>query len=253
MTRISVVTAVRNARDTIEGCLESVAGQTCPAEHIVVDGASSDGTREALERHRGRIARLVSEPDRGIYDGMNKGIALATGDVVGTLNADDFYAHREVLQRVAEAFADPAVDACYGDLEYVDARDASRVVRRWRAGGYRPRKFFQGWMPPHPTFFVRRRHYRELGAYDESLGTAADYELMLRFLLRHRLRACYIPEVLVRMRSGGASGRSLAARLRANRMDKKAWEINGLRRMPWTIAFKPLRKLIQFIPRGETR
>jgi len=244
---ISVVTVVRNGRDTIGDCLASVASQTRAAEHIVIDGASTDGTAERVRAATPPVARLVSEPDRGLYDAMNKGIALATGEVVGTLNADDVYAHERVLELVAEAFADPAVEVVYGDLEYVDRADPRRVVRRWRAGACSPGSFRRGWMPPHPTFFARRRAYERLGAYDLGLGTAADYELMLRFLLRHGLAAAYLPQVLVRMRTGGVSNRTLAGRLRAHRMDRLAWEVNALRPSPWTLPLKPLRKIVQFL------
>jgi glycosyltransferase len=146
---------------------------------------------------------------------------------------------------VRAAFADPAVAACYGDLCYVDRTDPARVVRYWRAGAFRPERFRQGWMPPHPTFFVRRRLYAELGVYREDLGTAADYELMLRFL-KHGVRLAYIAEVLVHMRRGGASNASWRARLAANRMDRQAWRVNGLRPYPWTTWVKPLRKVGQW-------
>lgn len=246
---VSVITAVRNAAGTIGGCLAGVVRQTYPVEQIVVDGGSTDGSLQILELRRRRIAVLVSEPDRGIYDAMNKGLALATGEVVGFLNADDFLADDQVIAEISNVFADPAVDCVYGDLEYVAADDPSRVVRRWRSGAYSPGRMRQGWMPPHPTFYARRRFFTEFGGFNLALGTAADYELMLRFLLRYRLRAAYIPRVLVRMRTGGASNNSLAARIRANRMDREAWRVNGLRPRPWTLAMKPLCKIGQFIGR----
>lgn len=245
-TSVSVITAVRDAAGTIGGCLAAVARQTHPVEQIVVDGGSTDGTLQIVEGQRGQIAALVSELDRGIYDAMNKGLALATGEVVGFLNADDLLVDEHVIAEIAHEFADPAVDCVYGDLEYVAARDTSRVVRRWRSGPYSPGRMRQGWMPPHPTFYVRRRFYTEFGGFNLALGTAADYELMLRFLLRHRLRAAYIPRVLVRMRTGGASNSSLAARLQANRMDREAWRVNGLQPRLWTLALKPLCKIGQF-------
>lgn len=243
---VSVVTVVRNGADTVGECLASVAAQSHPAERIVVDGASIDGTAALVRAISPPVTRLVSEPDAGIYDAMNKGIALCTGEVVGMLNADDLYADVDVLARVAAAFADPGVELTYGDLEYVDRADPRRVVRRWRAGAMTPRSFHRGWMPPHPTVFVRRRVYERCGGFDLRLGTAADYELLLRLLLRHRVRAAYLPRVLVRMRRGGASNRTLGARLRAHRMDRRAWEVNGLRPLPWTLPLKPLRKIGQF-------
>ncbi len=245
---VTVVTVVRNGAATIRDCLESVRGQTVRAEHVVVDGLSTDGTREIVEA--AGVARLVSERDSGIYDAMNKGIRLATGGVVGILNADDRYAAPDVLASVLGALADPAYDACYGDLVYVDRDDPRRVVRRWRAGSYGPRSFLWGWMPPHPTFFVRRRVYAEHGLFDTSLGTSADYELMLRLLVRDGVRARYVPRRLVEMRSGGASNATVAQRLAANRMDREAWRRNGLTPLPFTFLAKPIRKVGQFLPWG---
>jgi glycosyltransferase len=243
---ISIITAVWNAAETIGRCIASLRGQNIPVEHIVVDGGSTDGTREVLEAHRGALAHLVSEPDRGMYDAMNKGIGLATGEIVGILNADDTYADGEVLRRVCATLERTGSDSLYGDLDYVDQADESRVVRRWRSGEFRPEAFYWGWMPPHPTFFVRRSVYERFGLFRLDMGTAADYELTLRFLLKRRISCAYIPDVLVRMRTGGRSNISLAARLRANRMDRHAWTVNGLRPYPWTIPLKPVRKLRQY-------
>jgi len=222
-----------------------VEEQGMEVEHIVVDGGSSDGTAEAI-RKTGAAVTLLQEPPAGIYPAINTGIRAASGEIVGILHADDFYPVDDVLARVASAFEDPAVDACYGDLCYVDRADPSRVVRYWRAGEFRSGRFENGWMPPHPTFFVRRGIYEKYGLFREDLGTAADYELMLRLLVKHHLRVAYIPRVLVHMRSGGASNASLGARWRANRMDRAAWQVNGLRPYPWTTLAKPLRKLGQW-------
>lgn len=250
MTSVSIITAAFNCAATIRGCIESVLGQSQPAEHIIVDGGSTEGTLRILEEYRSRIARIVSEQDWGVYDAMNKGIALATGDVIGILNADDVYAHRDVLTKVARVFEDERVDSCYGDLVYISSIDPDRVVRYWRAGPYDVRRFYRGWMPPHPTFFARRSVYERYGAFRLGNGSAADYELMLRFLLKHGISAAYIPEVLVKMRSGGISNVSLGKRLKANRMDRHAWRVNGLRPWPWTIAMKPLSKIGQYFKKG---
>ncbi len=204
--KVSVVTVTWNCADTLADCLESVARQSwLDREHVVIDGGSTDATLALLETRREQLAVLVSEPDKGMYDALNKGIARSSGDVVGLLHADDCYADETVLAQVAEVFADPAVDACYGDLEYVAAEDMARVVRYWQSGAYDAKNFYWGWMPPHPTFFVRRRVYEQFGMFNLNMGTAADYELMLRFLLKHRLRVAYIPKVLVKMRVGGMS------------------------------------------------
>jgi glycosyltransferase involved in cell wall biosynthesis len=243
---ISIVTVVLNRAAMIQGCIESVLGQRVLAEHIVVDGGSTDGTLEVIKGCRTSVARVIPGPDRGVYDAMNKGILAAAGDVIGILNADDFYAHGDVLAKVEEVFNDEAVDSCYGDLVYVDAADTGRVVRSWRAGPYDVNRFYMGWMPPHPTFFVRRAVYEKYGLFNLSLGSSADYELMLRFLVKHRITSRYIPEILVKMRVGGMSNASLANRLRANRMDRFAWRVNGLRPDPWTILLKPISKLHQY-------
>jgi glycosyltransferase len=239
---------------------------------VLVDGASTDGTLELLRAYReqalrsGRVVMLESAADQGIYDAMNKGLARASGAVVGLLNADDFYADERALERVAELFADPQIEACYGDLAFIRAGAAGQppadllpggalalpdesIVRYWRAGAYHPRAFYQGWMPPHPTFFVRREVYERLGRFRLDMGSAADYEIMLRFIVRNQIRCAYLPEVLVKMRLGGISTASLRNRMRANRMDRKAWAVNGLKPYPWTLWLKPLRKLAQWVDR----
>ena len=270
MLSFSIITAVRNGVSTVGNCIESVKDQSYPAknrEHIIIDGGSTDGTQRIMEKHRDSFSHMISEPDNGIYDAMNKGLALATGDMIGILNADDFYADSRVLEKVSGVFEDPAVDSCYGDLVYVNdvnipitdfslepksvtkrfpSADSFRVIRYWRAGDYNTSKFFQGWMPPHPTFFVRRKIYEQHGGFNLALGTAADYELMLRFLVRYGITTAYIPEVMVHMRIGGTSNANLKNRIIANRMDRKAWAVNGLMPYPWTLMFKPLRKISQF-------
>ena len=247
--RISIVTVTYNALPVILSCLESVAKQTLECEHIIIDGMSTDGTKELLETYTNHRVSVLSEPDDGIYDAMNKGIQLATGEIVGLLNADDIYPTCFSLERVAQIFENPAIDACYGDLCYVTANDLEKVVRYWKAGSYNPRKFYWGWMPPHPTFFVRKRFYKELGGYNNNLSLSADYELMLRFILKNYLRVCYIPQVQVHMRVGGISNKTFNNRLMANKQDRMAWMVNDLRPYPWTVMFKPLRKISQWFSR----
>ena len=248
--KISIVTVAYNAEATIAAAAASVVGQRgddFELEYIIVDGASTDGTLAALGPYRDGIARVISEPDRGLYDAMNKGVAAATGDFIGILNADDAYAHDGVLAAVAARFAATGADALYGDLDYVAEDGSGRVVRRWRSGEMGPRSFLRGWMPPHPTFFLARSVYAEHGVYSLDLRSAADYELMLRMLHKHRVRAAYLPDVLVKMQTGGMSNASWGNRLRANREDRAAWRMNGLRPMPWTLVMKPLRKLGQWM------
>lgn len=246
MTSVTIITAVRNGAETIRECLASVRAQSVRCEHLIVDGASTDETATIARQELGAAA-VVSEPDGGIYDAMNKGIARASGEIVGLLNADDLYATTGVIEKVVLAMDEAKADACYGDLDYVDRKDTGRVVRRWKSGSHSSRSFYWGWMPPHPTFFVRRTLYQKLGGFDTRLGSAADYELMLRFLLRHNVSCTYVPEVLVKMRTGGVSNASLFNRLKANRQDREAWRLNGLTPFPFTIALKPVRKLVQFI------
>ena len=252
MAAIAIVTPCLNAVTTLSRCLDSVRRQSVPVEHIVADGGSVDGSldllRTAAPPGRGSLT-LLSGPDQGMYDAMNKGIRRASADVLGILNADDACAAPDVLEAVLQVFGDPSVDAVFGDLEFVSPPPWGRVVRVWRNAPYDVRRFWNGWMPPHPSFFLRRRHYEQHGLYRTDFGTAADYELMLRMLVVHRLRAVHLPRVLVRMQAGGASGRTLRARLRAHRMDHRAWQVNGLTPRPWTLLLKPVRKIPQWFLR----
>lgn len=249
--KISVITVVFNRRDTIEDALRSVATQDYGnVEHIVVDGGSSDGTMDVLNAHRGQIDVLLSEPDRGIYDALNKGISLATGDVVGFLHADDVFADAGVLSRIAGALADETVGAVYGDLIYVHAGDMTRVIRHWSAGHFSKPKLTWGWMPPHPTFYVRRSLYAQFGVFDLRYRIAADYDMMLRFLGHGEVQAAYIPEVLVKMRLGGVSNRSLANILQKSREDYLALRRNGVGGLG-ALAWKNLSKVRQFLGGGD--
>ncbi|PWJ56729.1 glycosyl transferase family 2 [Dyadobacter jejuensis] len=228
--------------------MDSVLSQDYPdLEYIVVDGNSTDGTQDIVRSYGAKVSQFISEPDRGIYDAMNKGIALATGEVIGILNADDFYVAQDVLSRVAGPLANPDVDATYADLEYVDAVDTTKVTRTWKSGKYRDKAFLNGWMPPHPTFFVKRTCYQRFGTFRLDLGSAADYELMLRLIHKQGIRLAYIPQVLIRMRAGGVSNKALTNRLQANRHDRNAWKVNDLQPRFYTLFMKPLRKIWQFI------
>jgi glycosyltransferase involved in cell wall biosynthesis len=248
--RISVVTAVYNRADTINQAVESVQSQTYPQiEHVIQDGGSTDGTLEVIKRVANDSTHLQSERDGGIYDAINRGIGRATGDVIGLMHSDDFLADALVLQRVADALADPGVDGVYGDLQYVSADDPTRVVRHWRSGDYTPSKLRLGWMPPHPTLYLRREVFDRWGLYDTSFRIAADYDAMLRYLVKGRIKLAYVPEVFVKMRVGGESNRSLERILRKSREDLIAIRRNGVGGLG-TLALKNLSKIGQFIAKG---
>jgi glycosyltransferase len=249
--KISIVTAVRNRAGTVADAIASVAAQTYPhVEHLIVDGASTDGTLEVVERLRGPTMHVVSEPDRGIYDALNKGLGLATGEVVGLVHSDDVLAGPQVLDWVAAAFAVPQVAAVYGDLDYVSASDPQRVVRHWRAGDCTAARLRRGWMPPHPTLFVRREVFERFGGYDTSYRISADYDAVLRWLGREGLRTAYIRRVMVRMRLGGASNASLDRVLRKSREDYRALRSNRMGGLA-ALAAKNLGKLPQFLIRAR--
>lgn len=244
--RISIITAVYNRFDSIVQAVSGVQSQTYRnREHVVIDGASTDGTLALLQSVLDDRSILVSEPDCGIYDALNKGLERATGDVIGIMHSDDFYADEFVLSDVAEAFADPAVDGVYGDLEYVDKVDTGKVIRYWRSGEYRPELLAKGWMPPHPALFVRRRVIERWGGYDTSFRIAADYDAILRYFGQGGLSALYIPRVLVKMRVGGESNRSLSKIVLKSREDYRALKKNGVGGLG-TLAWKNLSKIGQF-------
>jgi glycosyltransferase len=246
---VSIVTPTYNSAATVRNTLNSIRQQDYPRiEHIVIDGLSADDTLKIISDFP-HVSRVVSERDRGIYDAMNKGISLATGEVIGILNSDDSYTNDRVISTVAAVFEDGSVDACYADLQYVDPRNTNRVIRTWKSGRLSGKSFHWGWMPPHPTFFVRRRVYEQVGLFNTLLQSAADYEMMLRILVKHKLKACYIPQVMVKMSVGGMSNASFQNRIRANREDRLAWKLNGLKPYFFTLYLKPLRKIPQFLIR----
>lgn len=248
--RFSIVTAVRNREATIAQAIASVRAQShAYIEHIVIDGASTDATLAVVEKARHRFMRLVSEPDGGIYDALNKGILLASGDIIGVLHSDDFFAHGQVIEKVAAAFSDPGILAVYGDLDYVSAANQHKIVRHWRSSDFNPGKLRRGWMPPHPTLFLRREVFERHGLYDQSYRIAADYEAVLRYFGREDLRPVYIPEVLVKMRLGGESNRSLGRILRKSREDYRALKTNRIGGIG-ALAWKNFSKVPQFVTTG---
>jgi glycosyltransferase len=245
--KVSIITATYNSATTIKDTVLSVNQQTYrDVEHIVVDGASIDNTLNILN-HFGHTGPVICEPDKGIYDAMNKGVKLAGGDIIGILNSDDFYPDASVIERVVKAFEKGDCDAVYGDLLFVDSLQVKKVLRKWVAGKFNRKSFYKGWMPPHPTFFVKREVYEKYGNFNLRFRSSSDYELLLRFLLLKKVKAKYLPGVLVHMRVGGQSSRSLKNRIAAHIEDYRAWRTNGLSPKWYTLAMKPLRKIKQYL------
>ncbi|WP_018610969.1 glycosyltransferase family 2 protein [Segetibacter koreensis] len=245
--RVSIITATYNSAATIKDTILSVKNQTYHnVEHIVVDGQSTDNTLH-LVNHFGHQGPILSEPDKGIYDAMNKGVKIAGGEIVGILNSDDFYPHNGVIENVVKAFESGDCDAVYGDLIVVDPYHIKRVLRKWIAGVYSRKLFYKGWMPPHPTFFVKKEIYEKFGSFNIDFKCSSDYELLLRFMLLNNIKVQYLPGVLVHMRAGGCSNKTFKHRLVAHMEDYRAWKTNGLSPKWYTIAMKPLSKVKQYL------
>lgn len=249
--KISIITVVWNRAATIGQAIESVQRQSYPnVEHIIQDGGSTDGTLEVINGMANAQTNVVSERDHGIYDAINRGITRATGDVIGLLHSDDFFAHDDVLADVARVFQDPNIQAVFGDLDYVVAEDTSRVIRHWRTGEFSPAKLARGWMPPHPTLYLRRDVFDTYGLYNTDFRIAADYDAILRYFGRAGVQSAYLPQVMIKMRMGGASNASVKHILRKSREDLTALRRNGIGGVG-TLAWKNLSKLGQFIQKGS--
>ena len=245
--KVSIITVSFNSEATIGDTLRSVSAQThADIEHIVVDGASSDGTLEVVRQEGGHVAKVLSEPDAGIYFAMNKGLKVATGDLVGFLNADDYFPDCNSVARLVESARVTKADAVFGDLAYVRSDRPNSVVRYWSTGEFSLRGLRLGWMPPHPTFYVNRLSGKFDLEFDTSFRIAADYEFMMRFLTRSGIRATYVPHVIVRMRMGGISNRSVGSILEKSREDLAVMRRYGVGGLP-TLVCKNFRKLPQFV------
>ncbi len=242
---VSIVTASFNSEDTIRETLQSVANQGYPnIEHIVIDGLSTDKTLEIVKEFSKVV--LISEKDRGVYDAFNKGWKVAKGEIIAFLNADDFYANSEVVEKMVEKLDKKSVEAVWADLDYVDRLNPEKIIRHWKSSEYKNNSFFRGWAPAHPTFFARRELYEKFGGFDEQFKIAADYELMFRFLEVNRVVGVYLPETTVKMRVGGMSNNSIKNILRANWEVYLAFKKNKLRGGWLVAALKPFSKLSQF-------
>jgi glycosyltransferase involved in cell wall biosynthesis len=245
--KVSIITAVYNRENCIASAMRSVQNQSYPdIEHVIQDGGSKDGTLKIVKALSNSATRLSTQDDNGIYDGINRGIDRATGEIIGVMHSDDQYANNEVVKKVVECFKTTSVDGVYGDLEYVAERDINKVVRYWRAGTCSVQSLKNGWMPPHPTLFLRKSVYEQFGKYDTSYGISADYDAMLRFIWRENIKFTYLPEVLIKMRLGGVSNKSVQHIFQKSKEDYfilKKNNIGGIK----TLLFKNLRKLKQFV------
>lgn len=245
--KISIITVTFNSAKYLQSCIDSVASQDYyNIEYIIVDGGSTDETISIIKKNEGKIAKWVSEKDKGIYDAINKGMKMATGDVIGLLNSDDMYFSSDAISNIVKCFREHKVDSIYADLAYVDQDDTRRVLRYWKGMRYQRLRFLYGWMPAHPTFYVKREIIEQLGNYETHYFTACDYEFMARYLYKHRISSYYLPKLIVKMRKGGQSNGSIYRRLRANRRDYLAMKQNKIP-VPLVVSvLKPLRKLPQY-------
>ena len=246
--KVSIITVSLNSANTIEDCIKSVVNQSYKnIEYIIIDGGSTDGTLDIIKKYGNKISFWISEKDYGVFDAMNKGINLATGEIVGIINSDDIYFDDFVIENIVEFITKKNVDTCYGNLIYVDRKNTNRIIRFWKSGKYNKTKFKRGWMPPHPTFFVKNQIYKKYGSFNLKFPIVADYEIMLRFLYKYNISTFYIPKVLVKMRTGGQSKPSIINIINNNISCYLAWKENGLRPNPITFLLKPLSKVIQFL------
>jgi glycosyltransferase involved in cell wall biosynthesis len=250
--KVSIITITYNSSATVEDTLRTVVSQDYPdLEYIIIDGKSKDKTLEIVEKYKHGIAKIVSEKDKGLYDALNKGIKQATGDIIGMLHSDDLYANDQVISKVVKKFEeDPTTEGVYADLVFVNRNDVNKVMRTWNSGEYEEDAFVRGWMPPHPTFFVKKECYEKFGGFNTELKLSADYELMLRLIHKNKIKLAYLNEVIVKMRMGGVSNVSFFVKLKANIEDKMAWKLNGMKPGVLTMLMKPLRKIGQYFKRA---
>jgi glycosyltransferase involved in cell wall biosynthesis len=245
--KISLITVTHNSEKYLEECIQSVLKQNYKdIEHIIVDGNSTDGTVSIIERYSRHLSQWKSETDNGMYHAINKGMAMATGEVIGLLNSDDVFASNDVISDIVKCFKETKKDSLYGDLVYVDPDDTNQVLRLWKGQAYKRARFKYGWMPAHPTFYFKRSLVEKLGSYESHYFTAADYEFMARYLYRNKISSIYLPKLIVRMRKGGASNGNLYRRLRANRRDYLAMKKNNVPFPLFASVLKPVRKLPQY-------
>jgi glycosyltransferase involved in cell wall biosynthesis len=246
--KISIITVSYNSADTIRETIDSVLSQDYPdIEYVIIDGVSKDGTQQIIESYGPKISRFISEKDNGLYDAMNKGIDLATGDIIGIINSDDIYANSKIISRIAAVFSSKSVDVVYGDLSYFKTGFPNTSIRYYKGGVFSLNRVSFGLMPPHPTFFIKKEVYKKFGKFDLQFTLSADFDLILRFLGVHKVPFEYIPEVLVKMRTGGKSTSSLKRTLIMNREDLISCKKNGLKTNPLKFYMKYPIKAFDFI------
>lgn len=245
--KVTIITATLNSGKYLSDCIDSVRKQSyADIEHIIVDGKSTDNTVQIIKNNSNCIANWISESDRGMYDAINKGIAMATGDIIGVLNSDDIFASDEVIHNIVECFIRTKSDSVYGDLVFVNPSNLERITRIWKGSSYKRFRFKYGWMPAHPTFYLKRELIRQYGLYENHYYSAADYEFMARYLYKHRISSTYLEQMVVKMRSGGLSNGNLWRRLRANRRDYLAMKKNNIPFSFYVSILKPLGKIHQY-------
>lgn len=245
--KVSIITVTLNSEKYLSDCIQSVRNQDyLDIEHIIVDGKSIDGTLQIIKANQNSLSKWISETDRGMYDAINKGIAMATGDIIGILNSDDIFASNSVIGNIVECFEKENTDSVYGDLVYVKPSNTDRVFRLWKGVAYKRYRFNFGWMPAHPTFYMKRSLIEKYGSYENHYYTAADYEFMARYLYKYRISATYLEQLVIKMRTGGASNSSLKKRLRANRRDYLAMKKNNIPFSFFVSILKPISKIGQY-------
>jgi glycosyltransferase involved in cell wall biosynthesis len=250
--KVSIITVVHNGEKTIEDSILSVASQVYPnKEHIIIDGSSSDHTISIIEKHKDRIQQIVSEPDKGMYDAMNKGIQLASGDIIGILNADDVYDNRNCISSVVKEFERKNVQAVCGNLVYVSHRNLNKIVRYYNSENFKPYMFAYGIMPAHPAFFVKKRCYEKYGLFKIDYSISADFELLVRFLRTYGLTYSCLPKVLVRMRTGGISTRGIKSNWVINKEIIRACKENKINTNMPKILLKYFIKIFQLIRKPD--
>ncbi len=245
--KISIITATYNNEATISDTVNSVASQTYDnIEHIIIDGKSTDNTLYVIKKNSGRISKIISEPDNGIYDALNKGIKNATGEIIAFLHADDIFASNTIIEKAINLFKEKQTDGIYGDLQYVSKENTDKVIRYWKSGEFEISKLKKGWMPPHPTFFVKKGIYEKFGTFDTGFKIAADYDIILRFLGKHKISIAYLPEVMIKMRIGGESNKSIKNIIQKMKEDVKTLKKNNLGN--WhTVLLKNISKIPQLL------